>query len=125
MVSGQSRRWRFTGHTGIVSGSWAWPPGWRKIRAEVFRVKGRQCWRCHGYADSVDHIVAVALGGSHALSNLRPACTSCNSSTGAALGNRLRPRSPRPLTARQLAAIRAKRAGAGAPAPVWRSARDW
>ncbi|MGZ4434228.1 MAG: HNH endonuclease [Trebonia sp.] len=46
-----------------MSGSWAWPPGWQKIRAEVFRVKGRQCWRCGAYANSVDHIVPVVLGG--------------------------------------------------------------
>jgi 5-methylcytosine-specific restriction endonuclease McrA len=103
-----------------VSGSWAWPPGWQKIRAEVFRVKGRQCWRCGAYANSVDHIVPVVLGGGHDLANLRSASSSCNSCTGASVGNRLRPRRPRPLTARQLAAIRAKRAGAGAPAPVWR-----
>jgi 5-methylcytosine-specific restriction endonuclease McrA len=91
----------------------------------VFRVKGRQCWRCGAYANSVDHIVPVVLGGGHDLANLRPACSSCNSSTGAALGNRLRPRRPRPLTVAQRRAIAAKRAEAGMPAPVWRSARRW
>jgi 5-methylcytosine-specific restriction endonuclease McrA len=91
----------------------------------VFRVKGRQCWRCGAYANSVDHIVPVVLGGGHDLANLRPACSSCNSSTGAALGNRLRPRRPRPLTVAQRRAIAAKRAEAGMPGPVWRSARRW
>jgi 5-methylcytosine-specific restriction endonuclease McrA len=61
------------------------------------------CWRCGGYANSVDHIVPVALGGTHHLTNLRPACGHCNSSTGASMGNRLRPR--RQLTARQRQAI--------------------
>lgn len=94
--------------------------------AEVFRVKGRQCWRCGAYANSVDHIVPVVLGGGHDLANLRPACSSCNSSTGASVGNRLRPRRPgRPLTAAQRRAIAAKRAEAGAAVPVWRSARRW
>ena len=125
MAIGQSRRWRSTGHTGDMSATWQWPPGWRRLREAVFARDGRICWRCSGYADTVDHVVAVVLGGTHDLANLRPACHHCNSSTGAALGNRLRPRRPRPLTAGQLAAIRAKRAGAGAPAPVWRSARDW
>ncbi len=36
---------------------------------------------CHGAAaTTADHIVAVVDGGSHALSNLQPACSSCNSS---------------------------------------------
>jgi 5-methylcytosine-specific restriction endonuclease McrA len=109
-----------------MSNTWAWPPGWRRLREQVFRRDGRVCWRCHGYADSVDHILAVALGGSHALSNLRPACTSCNSSTGASMGNRLRPRRPRHLTGRQRQAIAAKRAGtSAAPTAGWQSARRW
>ena len=108
-----------------MSGSWQWPPGWRALRAATFARWGRVCWRCGGYANSVDHVVPVVLGGTHDLANLRPACSSCNSSTGASVGNRLRPRRPRPLTARQLAAIRAKRAEAGMPEPVWRSARRW
>jgi 5-methylcytosine-specific restriction endonuclease McrA len=106
-----------------MSGSWQWPAGWRRIRAEVFRVKGRQCWRCGAYANSVDHIIPVVLGGGHDLTNLRPACSSCNSSTGASIGNRLRPR--RPLTARQRQAIAVKRAEAGVSARVLRSSRDW
>lgn len=36
-------------------------------------------------ADTVDHILPVASGGTHELSNLRPACRSCNSSRGARL----------------------------------------
>jgi 5-methylcytosine-specific restriction endonuclease McrA len=116
---------RLIGHTDDVSNTWPWPPGWRRLREAVFARDGRACWRCGGYATTVDHVVAVVLGGTHDLSNLRPACGHCNSSTGAALGNRLRPRRPRPLTAAQRRAIAAKRAEAGMPAPVWRSARRW
>jgi 5-methylcytosine-specific restriction endonuclease McrA len=106
-----------------MSGSWQWPPGWRRLRAATFARYGRQCWRCGRPANSVDHVVAVVLGGTHDLSNLRPCCQHCNSSTGAALGNRLRPR--RALTVRQRQAIAVKRAEAGMPAPVLRSSRDW
>lgn len=42
------------------------------------------CWRCgrHG-ADTVDHVVPLAHGGTHALDNLRPAHRHCNLSAGA------------------------------------------
>jgi 5-methylcytosine-specific restriction endonuclease McrA len=108
-----------------MSGTWQWPPGWRALRAATFARWGRACWRCGTYATTVDHVVAAVLGGSHDLSNLRPACSRCNSSAGASVGNRLRPR--RPLTARQRQAIAAKRAEAGKthPATVLRSSRDW
>ena len=48
------------------------------------------CYRCGQPAESVDHIVPVALGGTDDLDNLRPACVSCNSRDGARLGNTLR-----------------------------------
>jgi hypothetical protein len=77
-------------------------------------------------ATTVDHVVAVVLGGTHDLSNLRPCCQHCNSSTGASVGNRLRPRRPgRPLTGAQRRAIAMKRAEAGMPARALRSSRDW
>ena len=88
---GQFRRWRLIGHTGDMS-TWQWPPGWRRLREAVFRRDGRVCWRCGGYATTVDHVIAVVLGGTHDLANLRPCCGHCNSSAGASLGNRLRPR---------------------------------
>jgi len=68
---------------------WRAPPGWRALRQATFAAYGHACWRCGAWAGTVDHVVAVALGGTHALSNLRPACQKCNSSTGASLGNRL------------------------------------
>jgi len=87
--------------------AWKAPAGWQRIREQVFTTYGRQCWRgCGRPATTVGHVVARALGGTWDLSNLRPECQPCNSSDGASLGNRMRPR--RALTARQRAAIRAK-----------------
>jgi 5-methylcytosine-specific restriction endonuclease McrA len=107
-----------------MGGRWQWPAGWRKIRAEVFRVKGRQCFHCGRPAATVDHYpVPAALGGPSTLTNLVPCCQPCNSSRGAAFGNRMRPR--RPLTTAQRRAIAAKRAEAGMPTRVLRSSRDW
>jgi hypothetical protein len=79
------------------------------LRQETFRRHGRACWRCGAYANTVDHVVPRVLGGTHDPGNLRPACGSCNSSTGASMGNRLRPR--RPLTGKQRSAIAARAAG--------------
>lgn len=50
------------------------------IRAEVFRLKGSLCQYCNNPADQIDHVVALARGGTDDLSNLVPACKSCNSS---------------------------------------------
>jgi 5-methylcytosine-specific restriction endonuclease McrA len=92
--------------------TWKAPPGWRKIRQQVFAVKGRSCWRCGAYATTVDHVVPVVLGGGHGLANLRPACSRCNYSAGASLGNRIGP--PRGY----------RRRGSGASAS-WITSRDW
>jgi 5-methylcytosine-specific restriction endonuclease McrA len=43
---------------------------------------GNRCWMCGGEAGTVDHVIPLAAGGPHCLSNLRPACRSCNSSKG-------------------------------------------
>ena len=75
-----------------MGGAWAWPPGWQKIRVQVFATYGRRCWRCGGWANTVDHVRPVVLGGTHDLANLRPCCSRCNSSAGASVGNRLRGR---------------------------------
>lgn len=106
---------RIIGLMGATS-QWKTPPGWAKLREQVFRRDGHVCYRCGRYASTVDHVLAVALGGTHDLRNLRPACSRCNSSTGASLGNRLKPRTPPWLRGRPVARPR--------PRPM-RSSRDW
>lgn len=44
---------------------------------------GGKCWVCRADADSIDHIIPLARGGSNWPSNLRPACRKCNSAKGA------------------------------------------
>ena len=43
---------------------------------------GNRCWMCHGPYEAADHVKPLTKGGWHILSNLRPACTSCNSRKG-------------------------------------------
>ena len=40
---------------------------------------------CHPRAPELDHIVAIALGGSHTYANTQTACRSCNGAKGAAV----------------------------------------
>ncbi len=91
-----------------ATSQWQPPPGWRRIRQQVFRKYGRRCWRCGAYAGTVGHVVARALGGGWELENLRPECQPCNSADGARLKARLYP--ARPLSARQRQAIALKAA---------------
>lgn len=44
---------------------------------------GNKCWMCSGPFEHIDHVKPLSKGGSHMLSNLRPACRSCNSSKSA------------------------------------------
>ena len=72
-----------------------------KVKTRVYGVYGGTledpppCHRCGKPAESVDHIIPVALGGTDELDNLRPACISCNSRDGARLGNALKARKNR------------------------------
>jgi len=85
-----------------VSGNRLTVRRWRRLRLAVFARDGRRCYRCGGYADTVDHITPLALGGSmFDPANLRPACRHCNCSTGGTLGRerqnamrRIRPMRP-------------------------------
>jgi 5-methylcytosine-specific restriction endonuclease McrA len=79
-----------------MGGAWAQPPGWARIRQQVFAAKGRRCHWCGRYATTVDHVVPLAIGGSHDLANLVPACQPCNSRRGAQFGNRRRSGRPPP-----------------------------
>lgn len=61
---------------------WSQLPGRtrRRLTEMVFAAKGDRCWRCGAFATTVDHIVPDSAGGLHTVTNLRPACKSCNSS---------------------------------------------
>jgi hypothetical protein len=51
----------------------ATPPGWRRTRAQVLKAHANVCWLCqHPDATELDHIVNVAAGGTHEVSNLAP-----------------------------------------------------
>lgn len=41
---------------------------------------GHLCAYCGGPFETIDHVISLYKGGKHCLSNLRPACRSCNSS---------------------------------------------
>lgn len=49
------------------------------LYADDFPDGQRHQWWLHPMAATVDHIILVADGGTHALSNLRPMHRSCNS----------------------------------------------
>jgi 5-methylcytosine-specific restriction protein A len=70
---------------------------WRRLRQAILDASpdGRCAIRgprCTGWATTVDHIVAVADGGSDDWANLRPACWMCNGQGGAAITNERRRR---------------------------------
>ena len=59
-------------------------PEWEKFKRLVFRVHGRVCVYCGNYADTVDHLDPVSLGGDviPSIDRAVPACRSCNSIRG-------------------------------------------
>jgi 5-methylcytosine-specific restriction endonuclease McrA len=61
-------------------------PVYLRLRPLILERDGGRCQirgpGCTGAADSVDHIVPLALGGTHAPENLRSACLHCNSAAG-------------------------------------------
>lgn len=65
---------------------------WRRLRAVVLLRDEGRCRMglegCTGVATTVDHVVPKVLGGQDVLSNLRAACSSCNTKAGAALASR-------------------------------------
>ena len=52
------------------------------------RMGGLPCHWCGEPADTVDHVVALADGGSNTLDNLVPACRRCNFQRGGRVGGR-------------------------------------
>jgi 5-methylcytosine-specific restriction endonuclease McrA len=59
---------------------------YQQNRRAVLAVS-RTCTYCGAFATTVDHIVALADGGTSDFENLVPSCSDCNSSRGAKLGN--------------------------------------
>lgn len=60
-----------------------WARGWAATRRRVLERDGYVCWLCRKPgANSVDHVIPRALGGSHGESNLRAAHGWCNSQRG-------------------------------------------
>lgn len=55
-------------------------PAYRQARDTL---RGQPCWICGQPSDTVDHIVALAKGGTNHPANLAPACRPCNSRRGA------------------------------------------
>jgi 5-methylcytosine-specific restriction protein A len=72
--------------------------GGRRWAALRLKILERDGWRCQVrgpgctlVADQVDHITPLANGGAkYDPTNLRAACTHCNASLGATLGNQRR-----------------------------------
>ena len=70
---------------------------WRTLRLAILQRDGYQCQiqanGCTQLADQVDHIVELVNGGAkYDPTNLRAACTHCNASLGASMGNTRRDR---------------------------------
>jgi 5-methylcytosine-specific restriction endonuclease McrA len=59
----------------------------RDLCAYVLERDAYTCHWCGRPAGTVDHVIARALGGTDALTNLVAACSPCNSARGAALTN--------------------------------------
>jgi 5-methylcytosine-specific restriction endonuclease McrA len=56
-------------------------PWQRQVRAVIAR--DRVCWSCGHPAETADHVIPRARGGSNETSNLRGACHGCNRRRGA------------------------------------------
>lgn len=51
---------------------------WQKIRLTILNRDNHQCAYCGREATEVDHIIAIANGGTNEPSNLVAACKPCN-----------------------------------------------
>jgi 5-methylcytosine-specific restriction protein A len=75
--------------------SQAYSAAYRRNREQCLRLAN---WRCQirlegiciGAASQADHIVSVAEGGGHELTNLRAACSPCHKARTAQQGSRFR-----------------------------------
>jgi 5-methylcytosine-specific restriction endonuclease McrA len=51
---------------------------WKKLRLRILNRDGRECYWCGMEANTVDHIIPVAKGGTDDPENLVAACRKCN-----------------------------------------------
>lgn len=68
-----NRRARRAGVVGLVTAE--------QLIARLLYFGGR-CYLCAGPANGFDHVKPLSAGGANFASNIRPACTSCNSRKG-------------------------------------------
>lgn len=54
------------------------PGDWAALRAKVLRDQGHRCYLCGSDAVTVDHVIPVAEGGTHAMTNLAAICGRCH-----------------------------------------------
>ena len=55
---------------------------WKKRRLLVLQRDGYTCYYCNQEANSVDHVIPRAVGGTDDFDNLVACCSKCNSSKG-------------------------------------------
>lgn len=55
---------------------------WRAIRRAVLVRDSYTCYVCLGRANTVDHLIPRAMGGSHHMDNLRACCAKHNAAKG-------------------------------------------
>lgn len=60
---------------------------WRLLRQDVLDRDGYRCHWCKNPANTVDHLIARARGGTDDPANLVAACLACNSRRGQAEAN--------------------------------------
>ena len=58
--------------------SYRQPPDWKRTRREVLEAAHYRCAKCGAFANTVDHKVPVAQGGTHGRGNLQAMCKSCH-----------------------------------------------
>jgi hypothetical protein len=54
-----------------------------RCNGKLKQFKGQKCVTCGKPADTIDHIIPIARGGTNDLSNLQPMCWECNKKKGA------------------------------------------
>ena len=52
---------------------------------QVVSLFGGKCAYCGGAYEAIDHVVPLSRGGTNYIANIRPCCTTCNSSKGSKL----------------------------------------